>query len=82
MSDDDNVTPLTLGSASQARMAARKNLKEEDETLETFIAIEFYTDDQPTITHNTASIERLLYAAEVLRQYALGGVSSTPEPRG
>ncbi len=78
--DNGNVTPITMRCASQAKLAWKNKLEiEGGEKLETFVAIEFFSDDSPVITHNTASIERLLYAAEVIRQYALGAVSSTPE---
>ncbi len=80
--DRGNVVPLTLHSASQAKLLARNILEsEKNDTLVTFISIEFDKEEGPVITHNTTTIERLLYAAEMLRQYALDGVSAAPPPR-
>lgn len=78
MSDSDNVTPLTLNAASQARLLGREHVEENSEDLETYVQIEFFKDSRvPEITHNTASTERLLFAAEVIRQYALGHLAGT-----
>lgn len=73
---DDKVVPLHLSTAAQARMEAQRHMDIADDGLETFLSIEFFKGKPPEITHNTASTERLLYAAEVIRQYALGHIRS------
>jgi len=73
MSDSENITPLSMNAASQARLLSRERSEENIEDLETFVQIEMFKGDRlPEITHNTASTERLLFVAETLRQYALG----------
>lgn len=74
----DNVTPISLNSASQARLVASQHLDEAPEGLETYVSIELYNDRAPQITHNTASLERLLFVAKILEQYALGHIGHEP----
>jgi len=70
----DNVTPISLDHANQAKMIASKHLEEAPDGLETFVSIELFKDKAPQITHNTASLERLLFVAKILEQYALGHI--------
>jgi hypothetical protein len=74
----DNVTPISLDNASQARLLSDQHVAEGDEKLETFVSVELFSDKAPQITHNKASVERLLFVSKILEQYALGHVGSEP----
>jgi hypothetical protein len=61
-------------------MVSNKHLAT-SENLETFVSIELFGDKTPQITHSKASVERLLFAAKILEQYALGAIGSEPVDR-